>query len=212
MIDLPPTITAGVFGPVCSGKTYLVKQWLQRCNRGLAFDYVGEFEGEPGVDTYFARPKDCFVRMKSNPYYFKIAYVPSPKIELEFQRIQAQMYFIHTHKILFCDEFHRIAPVNRTPDEVETMLRFSRKARIGLVGVSQRIADVSKLFTSACRMVVLFQTNEARDLDAIDDRWGCAEQVQNLQRLIHDDSTGNTSQSPSVIVYEQGKGIREEKL
>lgn len=216
MITLPECKLVGVFGPVASGKTHLIRQWIHSLNRFVVFDYTGEFEGSESLETIIANPKEMYLRLKKNPYYFRIAYVPGRNVELDFNYVLWSLWYIDSYKYLVCDEFHRICPVTLTNDElgttVETMLRFARHAHLGLVGVSQRIADVSKLFTSACRMVVLFKTQEARDLIAIDDRWHCADMVSNLRGLIFDDQKNQVIQIPECVVIEQGKSPRVESL
>ncbi len=90
------------------------------------------------------------------------------------------------------------------------MIRYARHDKLGFIGVSQRIADVHKLFTSCARMVIIFNTREARDIQAITDRWGkeTAEMVQRLRPLLHDDATGITHQIPQCVVIELGKPAR----
>lgn len=191
----------GLFGPVSSGKTHLIKQWLREQNRFVGFDYSGELLD---YETIVGSPKRLLDRLLENPYLFRIAYVPGPNIDEDFKWVLWSLWHLPVTKLLVCDEVHRIIPLSGVSPEAETLLRFARHANVGFIGASQRIADVSKLFTSACRTVVLFWTQEARDLQAINDRWGCADLVANLRPLIYDDFAKVTRQTPQIVVCRKG--------
>lgn len=203
MINFPDGEMVGIFGPVSSGKTHLIKKWLQTQNRFVAFDYSGELMY---LESYYNYPKYVYNRVKQNPYFFKLAYIPGVNVEDDFKWILWALWFAPVKKLLVCDEVHRIMPnVVRQRPEVETLLRFARHANLSFIGASQRIQDVSKLFTSACRTNILFQTNESTSLDAIQDRWNCAEMVRNLRPLIYDDYNRIVKQKPQVVICQKGK-------
>jgi hypothetical protein len=210
MIDLVPCTTVGVFGPVCSGKSYLLSRWLENESRFVAFDATGELLEKGGYTEVWASPKKLLQIIEASPHYYRIVYVPGKDLEEDFSWCLRVIWQFSSPKLLAVDEFHLVCPVDSINDDVEMLLRFSRHAKIGLVGMSQRIADVSKLFTSACRMVVLFWTTEARDLLAIRDRWGSevSEQVANLRPLIFDDATKTTKQVPQCMVLVKGSRPR----
>ena len=195
---------------MASGKTFLVKQWLKEQNRVCIFDKTGEFLDDATFSKVFANPQQLALMLKQTPYYFRIAYEPGINVEYDFSWVLKALWLTPSDKLLVVDEFHELCPVNATSDEVKMMLRFARHDKLGFIGVSQRIADVHKLFTSSCRMVVLFNTREARDLDAIANRWGaeCSDMVNNLRPLLHDDATGVTHQVPQCVVIELGQQPR----
>jgi hypothetical protein len=196
----------GVFGPVASGKTYLVEQWLRDENRFVRFDATGESAEDTSVTQVWASPRELFNIIKASPWYFRISYQPGPNLEEDYKWVLNTLWVQDCDKLLVCDEFHLICPNNAGTPDTEMMLRFARHDKLGFVGVSQRIADVHKLFTSSCRMSVLFWTQEARDLDAIRDRWGqkVADMVANLRPLVYDDISKQTTQIPQCVVYEKG--------
>jgi len=195
---------------VASGKTFLVRKWIEDQNRVVVFDVTGEFVIDERYTHVYSNPKQLAMLLKQTPYVFRIAYEPGRDLETDFYWCLSALWVTPSDKLLVVDEFHELCPVNATNDDVKQMLRFARHDKLGFLGVSQRIADVHKLFTSCCRMVVLFNTREARDLDAIADRWGakCAEMVGNLRPLLHDDTTGITHQIPQCVVLELGKEPR----
>lgn len=193
-----------------SGKTHLLKQWVSDQNRVCAFDVTGEFVADESFTRVFADPKQFATILKATPYVFRVAYEPGKNLEDHFFWVVSALWVTPSDKLLVVDEFHELCPVNAANDDVKQMLRYARHDKLGFMGVSQRIADVHKLFTSSCRMVILFRTRDARDYDAVKDRWGkkTANMVANLRPLIHDDVTGVTHQIPQCVVCELGKDPR----
>ena len=202
---LPDCKMTFICGPVASGKTHLIKRFLATDNRHVIFDGSGEFLDEPGREQIWANPKALYERIKKNPYFYRIVFQPGIDREEDFGWVLKAMWWVDQPKLLVCDEFHEICPVEYKSPDVEMMLRFARHDKLGFIGASQRIADVNKLYTSACRMIILFQTNEARDLEAIEARWRCASTVESLRPLLHDDATGVTKQIPQCVVIEKGR-------
>ena len=196
----------GVFGPVASGKTFLVRQWMENLDRVVAFDSVGEMS-EATDQTIVDNPRLLWDTLRVSPWYFRVTYVPGSDLDYNFSCVRNILWWIPSDKWLIVDEFHFICPVNAIEQPMNDTLRLARKVKLGLVGVSQRIADVHKLFTSSCRMVVLFWTQEARDLDAISQRWGndVAERVRNLRPLIYNDVTQEVQQTPQCLVIRKGE-------
>ena len=210
MIPLPQCKVVLVAGPVSSGKTYLIQQWMQGQNRVVLFDSTGEFV-ESDMEQIWANPKAFILRIANNPYYFRIVYQPGRRMDEDFQWVFNSLWQLDTVKLLVVDEVHRLCPagtVEVLSSEMNILMRMARHDRMGFIGASQSVADVNRLFRSAAYMVVLFQSNEARDLEVINERWGCAEQVQGLRPLIHDTDTGVTHQVPQAVVYTKDKGVR----
>jgi len=204
MLTLPDCKMTFVCGPVASGKTHLIKQWLQSDNRHVIFDSTGEY-ADGAHQEIWANPKLLNEKIKANPYFFRLVYVPGRNRELDFTHVLNVLWWKDTPKLLVCDEVADICPVSSLTEDIEMLLRFARKDKLGFLAASQRIADVHKLFTGGCRMVVLFQTNEARDLDAIESRWRCAKLVANLRPLLYNDSTATVEQVPQAVIIEKGQ-------
>ncbi len=194
-------------GPVRSGKTFAIDELCIAENRIVRFDVTGELVGKPGWTHVYANPRLVFQMMLQNPYFFKIAYHPATDLRTEFEWVSKAMWRINSEKVLVCDEFHEVCGVSDTGQWVRTILRYARHAHIELITASQRIADVNRLLTSGADTVVLFKTNEARDLDAIRDRWPTAyEPMKTLRPLIYNDITKKTSQVPQAIVVSRSQG------
>lgn len=210
MIELVPCSTVGVFGPVASGKTFLLKEWLKEQPRVVVYDATGEFFNDPTFIPVWSSPRQLLEAIEASPYYFRIAYQPGRNIQNDFEWTLKILWQYDCVRLLAIDECHLVFPNNAIEDGPEMLLRFARHAKLGLVGLSQRIADVHKLFTSACRTTVLFWTAEARDLDAINSRWGSevAERVSTLRPLIYDDARQIVSQVPQCAVLQKGAAPR----
>lgn len=203
-LPLPTCQMVFVCGPVASGKTYLIRQWLEKENRYVIFDGTGEFLDD-NREQVWANPKALRDRLRINPYYYRLVYQPGRNRTNDFGHILNTLWWSDEPKLLVCDEFHEVCPVEATTEEVEMMLRFARHDKLGFVGASQRIADVHKLFTGGCRMVVLFCTHEGRDLEAIDKRWRCADLVENLRPLLFDDIHKKVLQIPQAVICMKGQ-------
>lgn len=202
---LPECVVTFICGPVASGKTFLIQELSKNDNRHVAFDSTGEYIDMPGREQIWASPKALNDRLKAKPYFFRLVYVPGRDRKGDFTHVLNCLWWLDVSKLLICDEVADICPVDSLDEDIEMLLRFARKAKLGFLAASQRIADVHKLFTGGCRMVVLFKTNEARDLDAIESRWKCADMVRSLRPLIYDDIAKKTIQVPQCVVIIKGQ-------
>lgn len=193
------------FGPVRSGKTFTMDEWCLAENRIVRFDVTGETVAVQGWEHIWQDPRKLWERLQQNPNYFRIAYHPGSDLEDEFEWSSKALWRLRIDKMLVVDELHEICPVNSTPDWMQTMLRYARHDRMTIMGASQRIADVHKLVTSGADTTVLFKTMEARDLDAIEDRWRCSKTIENLRPLIYQDETRTVLQKPQCLVISRGR-------
>lgn len=207
--QLTDCTTVGLFGPVSSGKTWLLRQWLQGMERSVTLDLAAQFMGPEFSDHIWHNPKRCGERIIENPYYYRIAYHHAT-LSLEYPWLYKIIWKSSGIRWFVVDEVHEVCHVNGMSKESENLCRYARHADLGFIGSSQRIAEVSKLMTSNCRMIVLFHTIEACDLDAIKDRWGNAvkQQVINLRPCIYDDGTKVCHQEPECLVWVRGRGTQ----
>lgn len=204
MLELTDCVMTFICGPVASGKTFLIERLIANQNRYVAFDSTGEYMDAEGREEIWANPKALRERLIKNPYFFRIVYVPGRDRKSDFTHVLNVLWWRDTPKLLVCDEVADICPVDSLDEDVEMVLRFARKDKMGFLAASQRIADVHKLFTGGCRMVVLFKTDEARDLDAIESRWKCSNMIRNLRPLIYDDAKKKTLQIPQAVIIMKG--------
>lgn len=198
-----------VCGPVSSGKSFLIRQWLEMCERGLMYDSAGEFDDAERYTQIWGSPKELLHRLEENPYYYRIAYHPRNFGE-DFYWAATGMSLQNMPRWFFVEEVHEVASFNSVHEQMTNLLKYSRKMQLGLVCSSQRIADITKELTSAARMVVLFYTDESRDLEAIRERYGddVYNDVRNLRPCIFDDETKVCHQEPQCVVRVKGYGHR----
>lgn len=204
--ELKDAELAAVIGPVASGKTYLLKRWLQGLPRVAVFDPTGEYDDVP-AEHFWAVPRAFVTYLEKNPNQFRAIYHPGENLEEGFEWVASAMWQLSEPRFLFIEEVHElISPWNRHP-KMKLIMKYSRKRLLGVVGSSQRLADLHKDFTSASRLSVIFHTIEPRDLDAIRERWGAeAEQtVSEMRPLAYDDVTQTTSTTPEALVIVRGQ-------
>lgn len=205
-ITLPECVTVFISGPVASGKSHLMKRLVEGMERSLTFDLMAEYGGE-GYEDIWANPQKLAERLKQNPHYFRIAYHPQ-NIEVDFHWCFVAMWQLALPRWMIIEECHEVCGSSMIQPEMKTMLRYSRHNLLGIIASSQRIAEVNKLLTSVARMIILFHTTEARDLDAIAERLGddVADAVTNLRPCIYNDAERILEQAPECVVYLRGRG------
>jgi DNA helicase HerA-like ATPase len=199
--------TVSVIGPVSSGKTFLVKKWLEKiAKRFVVFDPTAEYDDIPGVH-FWATPKSYAMYLRDNPHEFRAIYHPQD-VETGFTTVASGIWQMDASesKWLFIEEIHELISPWSKHEKMRILMKYARKRLIGMVGVTQAIADLHKDFTRASRMVILFNTHESRDLDAIEERWGkeARSTVENLRALIYRDETQTTEQIPEALVIKRG--------
>jgi hypothetical protein len=108
------------------------------------------------------------------------------------------------------EEAHEVCGNGSMHTDVNTILRYSRHNFLGVIFSSQRIADVDKLLTSSARIVILFHTQEFRDVEAARLRWGpqVSKALENLRPCIYNDASGECEQEPECIILRKGFGFR----
>jgi hypothetical protein len=213
--DLQDATVVSVFGPVASGKTFLLKRWAEQMERVVVFDPTMEWADMPGFESFpfwipERGPRAFAERMaeaeaKNEPYRFVV--LPSV-VEDAFTWTVNPVWQMSDPRWLIIEEIHLLMSPMYVHESMDKLNRFARKRLLGVIGSSQRIADVHKDFTSASRMSVLFHTTEPRDLDTIADRYGedARASVSGMRSLAYDDSAETVSQTPQALVYKRGAG------
>lgn len=198
-------------GPVASGKTYLAQKWYETLPRVVVFDTSAEYDELPG-EHFWQSPKKFAQRVEQadkdkDGEGYHLIYHPGNDPEMAFEWVIRAMWQPLEPRVLIVEEVHEFMNPSYEHDHMRIVSKYARKRNLGFVGISQRIADTHRNFTSACRKTILFYTQEARDLDAISERWGgeAANQVSNLRPLIHRDGVGTTEQTPEALLIERGQ-------
>lgn len=205
--------TVCVVGPIASGKTWLMKQWIAKIqSRFVIFDPTAEYDDIEG-EHFWARPKEYAQYMKEHPGDFKAIYHPSD-VDTGFTTVASGIWQMSAaeSKWLAIEEIHELISPWDKHEKMRILMKYARKRLIGMIGATQAIADLHKDFTRAARTVVLFNTHEPRDLETIGDRWGdeARTTVENLQPLLYDDATRVTRQIPHALVIRRGEAPKVE--
>jgi hypothetical protein len=205
-LELTDCTNVGVFAPVCSGKTFLMNQWLSQQNRFLRFDYTGETMNDSSVE-HFHSPRELLLRLRDEDlgggYFFRIAYHPGREVMEHYRWCQRALWTLDTPRWFALDECHRIFGQRNAMDaDAEYLIRLARHNQIGVIGMTQRPQDVQKLFVDSCRMCVIFRSQEENFLNACAGHWGneVADVVENLRPLIYLDKTKEVKQIQQCVV------------
>lgn len=215
--SLPEANTVLVFGPVASGKSFLLQQWLSGLERTLTIDTTAECMDD-SFSHIWGSPKELLTKLKENPFYYRIAYHPSSRnFENDFKWCVEGIWLsgkeengklIPMSRWLFVDEVHEVCSNHSVLESMDLTIRYARHNLLGFVGATHKFSDVNKLMTGNARMIVLFHTMEPVDLDAIRKRLGehVEKQVKELRPLIYDDTTKVVEQEPECLVWVRGRG------
>ena len=209
-IRMPECITVFIAGPVASGKTFLIKRLVDRMERSLILDAGADYLGDSFTHIW-SNPRELANRLSENPHYYRIAYHPNADhFAEEFHWCFCSAWSVPFPRWFVIEEAHEVCGNGCMHPDVNTILRYSRHNLLGVIASSQRIADVDKLLTGMARMVVLFNTAEYRDIEAIRFRWGpeVSKEVENLRPCIYNDATRECEQHPECLIYMKGYGYK----
>jgi hypothetical protein len=211
--DLIPGQLVFVAGPVASGKTYLLQKWAEREPHIVLFDTAGDHVDNPAFEHIWGSPKELADRLsqenRENGNGYKIAYHPTGDIQSGFDWCVTTIWQRDEPRWLILEEIHEFMSPWQQHPKMKMLNKYARKrASLGVIGSTQRLADVHKDFTSAARMSVLFFTQEAGDMNAIRDRWGqeAEQSVKNLRPLVYRDADQVVEQTPQAILIKRGMG------
>lgn len=215
---LPECNNVLIFGPVSSGKTWLLDQWINSMERSVVIDTTAAF-----MDARFCHiwhsPRAYLLTLAQNPYSYRISYHPASRNFYEDFRWCVEGIWLSAKRTaettsplprwLIVDEVHEVCGINNVTHEMDTVIRYARHNLLGFIGTTQRISDVDRSLTQSARVVVLFHTTEGVDLEAIRKRYGkeVEEAVRNLRPCIYDEVNKIVKQEPQCLVYMRGQGF-----
>ena len=213
--SIPGCENVVLLGPVSSGKTWLSKHWLASApivsERSVTIDTAAQFM-EPEYFHSWGNPKALAEYLKEHPYYYRCVYHPAgDNLEEEFNWISNCIWVMDQPRYFIIEECHEYAGIYKTHPMMKTMIRYSRhRDRLGLICTSQRASEVSTSLTDACRMAVIFNTDQAVNQEAICRRFGpiTVEDINNLRPCIYNDVTQEVEQHPQCIVWLRGRGFK----
>src|SRR5437899_7756654 len=168
--DLIPGQLVFVSGPVASGKTFLLQKWAEREPRIVLFDTAGDHVDNPNLEHIWGSPRQLADRLSTNSQHeenqntssYKIAYHPTSNIEEGFDWCVNAIWQREEPRWLILEEIHEFMNPWKQHPKMKIINKYARKSSsLGVIGSTQRLADVHKDFTSAARMSVLFFTQES---------------------------------------------------
>jgi hypothetical protein len=202
----------GVFGPVASGKTFLIKQYVRKMDRVVVFDTTWEYDD--AVDLVIeGSPKTLIDYLIDHREHHRVAYV-ARDLSNGFGWAVETLWQDDLPRWLVVEEVHAfMSPLWKHPS-MDALMRYSRKRNLGVIGTSQRVSSVHKDFCHGSRATILFGTSEPADVDAAADRFGASagEQIQTIRRLEYNDATGSVGATPQILWCERGREPRVEDL
>lgn len=205
---LKAVTTVGVWGPVSSGKTYLLNQWVRSMGRVLFLDVTGSTISDDSFAHVWQNPRAMAEYLRDHPNYHRVAYHPGGDVQADFQWCQRAAWMLNAPRWLVVDELWQIAPVREALlPEMNLIARLARHVKLGFVGASQRVQDVSNILRSGTRMNVFFYMEQRRELDAVAETWGdaVADAVAELRPCLYDDEHERVLQIPECLVAVKGK-------
>lgn len=214
--DLIPGQVVFVFGPVASGKTFLLTQWAEQQERVLLFDTAGDHVDNGAFEHVWNNPRALIERLSvpDSKDGYRICYHPQ-NVEEGFDWAMSAIWQRDEPRWFIIEEIHELMNPYTQHPKMRVLNKYARKrASLGVIGSSQRIADVHKDFTSAARMSILFFSTESNDLKAIGERYGSdvADAVRGLRPLLYRDADQRVEQIPEAVVWKRGEGFSVEEI
>lgn len=161
----------GVFGMTGTGKTTLLKRFVERAERAIIVDPLGKL-GHLGI---------CIPTPREFKAYWRRQYHKTWKIVLQPGKIaprsaprEALAPFLRTAREaaigsppfwVFVDEVDKFGTAFSTDPEIRALADYGRNFGVSLAFVARRPACVDKTLTAQADTLYLFRAKEPRDLD-----------------------------------------------
>lgn len=143
-----------------SGKSFLLKQHLKRCNRFLVYDTIGEYTD--GV--IFQTGPELFKFWKDHlDGDFRLIYQPLQP-EAEFDYI-CDLVYACGDMVFAAEEIDKFCQSNNISLSFSNIIQRGRHRDITFIGVSQRPFGINRIISSQAKDIYTFQQSEPRDLE-----------------------------------------------
>lgn len=149
-----------IFGKRGTGKSYLANKLIEKANRLLIYDTLGEYES--GV---VFEPSERFREFWKRVYRknFRLIYRPlNPEAEIDEI---AELVFLLGNMTFLVEEVDCYCTSWQISDALAHIIQRGRHKDITLIGVTQRPFGIHRLLTSQAKEIYVFGTNEPRDRD-----------------------------------------------
>lgn len=154
--NLKPDDKVLIIGRTGCGKTTLVKHLLSSIKKYIIYDTVGEYG-------------DLAPEAENLLEFFEYIEAQEPRLvyftdrDSEFDKICRIVYAL-SKTYFVVDEIDNFCKSNYTPDYLTKVIRYGRKYNIGLIFVTRRPAEVSRLLTSQASKIISFTQHEPNDI------------------------------------------------
>lgn len=208
----------GVWGATGSGKSSYVKAMARDMSRVVVFDPQAEYATlRRGMKTA-TTVEGVKVAMLNNWSDFRIVYRPPPGREERALNQLSNLVLLAQRETLergqgprltlIVEELNLSFPVNGADRRVTKFAELCSRGRhsnVQLIGVSQRIAEVSTRFRGNLAANVIFRQEGARDLQAATDLVGGDRAAIRLLDNLDFIHRARGTSTPGKIVYKRGK-------
>lgn len=155
-----------VFGRTGYGKTYLIKNnFLKHYKRIIIFDTMNEYKTESGIDILsvpdFENTINSLIEYDTQSFCLRVS---SKNFEDYCQILDTVVTNEFQNITLVIDEIDKFASPSSIEASVNNLYNVGRHYEVDIISASRRPNQVHRIITSQSHLLVLFHTNEPRDL------------------------------------------------
>jgi len=165
-------IIVGIAGRRGSGKSTIARKILERCERLLIYDAMGEHGWIPNLLESF-EDLERFFGWVSLREKFAGRYVPHGDLVGEFSEF-AWLVYEQGDLMLGVEEIPMLCSPGALPPDLDRLVRLGRHKGVSIVYTAQRLTEVARRLTAATDVFVMFSNTEPRDLAGLSERCGTA--------------------------------------
>lgn len=174
-----------VLGHKGSGKTQLVRRFLQAVERSVCIDTIGEYGGVLIEDPWSL--SDYLERAK-HLERFRVAYRDTGNHSISPEQIFKMLQSLRDSWLCLEEASKWMGPSNTTSEELRWFLQYGRHNRVSVLLVARRPQELDRMGTAQADTVISFRQQEPRDLEYISKMGGpeAAQRVENLGEYEYD--------------------------
>ncbi len=172
-----------VVGKTGYGKSFLVKSVIGQLDRCVILDLLGEYsDAFPNwqLVTDLQSVADC---LKASPEADDTLKIVVQLGDLESYERVIEMVYRVGNLTLVCEEISNFCSATYMTPAIENIIRFGRHRSVSVVGISQRLFDMSLLLRNNADMLICFNLTAPNDLSYLESLPYVGEQAQEVGRL-----------------------------
>jgi len=167
-----------IIGMTGSGKSVLTKLLIQKFNRVIIVDPGDEYEAN---ETFYNFP-ECLDYFSDLPREFVVACRFDSENELN--ALYRMVYNVGNILLVVEDVTQYLESTDRNKD-FDKLISFGRHRQIHLIGISQRLVELSRKYRGQVTSLFTFRQQDPHDLDVMEKYGGefSADTIKNLEML-----------------------------